>query len=38
MAIIPLMVGQTLLMVLLLSAGFLAVFWGALEFAASVLG
>jgi len=33
MAIVPLMVGPTLLMVLLLSAGFLAMIYGALELA-----
>ena len=38
MAIVPLTVGQTLLMVLLLSAGFLALIWGALELLVSALG
>jgi hypothetical protein len=38
MEIVPLTVGQTLLMVLLLSAGFLALIWGALELLVSALG
>jgi hypothetical protein len=38
MSIVPLVVGQTLIMVLLLSAGFLGVLWGALELAVSALG